>query len=361
MTFSFRQRLLVTMRTPRRLFQIAFFLAFAQLFALSGASCALGAKPARKAWIDAFSGWASPTTGQLFARVHRGQPDSRPEPGQSSVRRLKQSMKALEVDALSDATVSVKGIPGMATAKADKHGFISVKLPPGLSPGILNVTLNVTTEGWTSTPATLKVMVFDDSPGFGVISDIDDTLIDSGVTDKLKLLEGTLLKSSWEVRNFPDAPEIVAVLAAKGADGLPKVPLFYLSGSPWGLHSRISDAFEREGFPHGVMILRRYSQEPLDPQRFKYPHLVDIYKAFPHKTWILFGDSGERDPEVYAQISKTCPGRKKAEYIHLVTKEQPGIKRFAGAKVFRNWSELKQDTAADARSAESPVPVGPCG
>jgi phosphatidate phosphatase APP1 len=360
LTLSVHKRVLVIVYTPHRSLRIAIFLA-AALFALPGASYGSGARPAKQAWIDAFSGWASPTTGQLFARVHHGQPLPKPEPGQSTYRRLKRSMEELELDALSDATVSVEGVPGIDTAKADKHGFISVKLPSGLSPGILTVTLNVTSEGWTSEPATLKVMVFDDSPGVGVISDIDDTLINSKVTDKLKLLKGTLLNSSWTITTFPDAPETVTALAGKDTDGLPKIPLFYLSGSPWGLHSRISDFFDRLGFPHGAMILRRYSQEPLDPQKFKYPHLVDIYKAFPHKTWILLGDSGERDPEVYAAISEKCPEHKRAEYIHLVTKELPSSKRFAGAKVFQNWSEVKQGATSDTTSTESPVPVNPCG
>lgn len=347
------------MLTQRSSLPIAILLA-ASLSACSGPSSALGAQksstPARQAWIDAFSGWASPTTGRLYARVHHGTPEPPPKPGQKPHTRFKQSIEALELDALANATVSVAGIPGVTTAKANEHGFIPLALPAGLSPGILSVTLKVTTEGWISEPTTLKVVVFDDSPGVGVISDIDDTLIDTRVTDKRKLLENTFFKSTWEIKTFPGLPGTVTALAGKDADGLPKIPLFYLSGSPWALHSRISDFFDREGFPHGAMILRRYSQESLDPLEFKYPHLVEIYEAFPHKTWILLGDSGEKDPEVYACISKKYPQRKTAEYIHLVTAEPPSSDRFAGAKAFRNWSEVKQGASGEVPSANSPVP-----
>jgi len=268
-------------------------------------------------------------------------------PGQKRHERFEQSIAALEPEALPGAIVSVTGIPGIMRVKADQHGFISLKLPAGLSPGVLSVTLNLTTDGWTSEPATLKVAVFDDSPGVGVISDIDDTLIDTGILHKVELLKKTFLNSSWEIKAFPEVPETLTLLAGKGTDGLPKIPLFYLSGSPWGLHSRISDFFDRAGFPHGAMILRRYSQESIDPAKFKYPHLEEIYKAFPHKTWILLGDSGEKDPEVYAAISKAYPGHKKAEYIHIVTNEQKSSNRFAGAKVFENWSDVLQDAATE--------------
>jgi phosphatidate phosphatase APP1 len=337
-------------RPVRLLLSVALVFA-ASLFALSAPSGAAGAKqhvkPVKKAWIDAFSGWASPTTGRLYARVHHGTPEPAPVPGQNRRTRFAQSIAALELEALPYARVAVTGIPGVTTAKADKHGFISLKLPAGLSPGILSVTLNVTTPGWISEPATLKVVVFDDSPGVGVISDIDDTLIDTGVLHRMELLEKTFFNSSWEIKAFSGVPGAVTALAGKDADGLPKVPLFYLSGSPWALHSRISDFFDRAGLPHGAMILRRYSQEPLDPFQFKKPHLVEIYEAFPHKTWILLGDSGEKDPEVYAAINKAYPGRKKVEYIHLVTPEQKGFARFAGATVFKDWSDVRQDAAAE--------------
>src|SRR5437773_995867 len=91
----------------------------AALLNLCGLSCTRGpehpkmAVAGEPAWIDAFSGWASPTTGQLFARVHRGKPQPKPVPGQIDFERLKQTIDALELDALPGATVSVQGVPGV--------------------------------------------------------------------------------------------------------------------------------------------------------------------------------------------------------------------------------------------------------
>jgi phosphatidate phosphatase APP1 len=187
------------------------------------------------------------------------------------------------------------------------------------------------------------VEVWDARPGTAVISDLDDTLLDSGVLHKLRLLANLFLHSTWELTTFPGAPQVVSALAGRG---LPVLPTFYLSGSPWALQDRISEFFDRSGFPHGTMILRRYSQESLDPYVFKHPHLLEIVDSLPNKSFILLGDSGEKDPEVYAALARERPGRVKATYIHLVTSESPRSARFSGMTAFKQWPDAGQDMIA---------------
>jgi phosphatidate phosphatase APP1 len=97
----------------------------------------------------------------------------------------------------------------------------------------------------------------------------------------------------------------------------------------------------RLGLPHGAMILRRYSQEPLDPYDFKHPHLLD---ARPGCKWVLFGDTGEKDPEVYHTLIQERPGAVGAVFIRDVTDAHPQDARFAGFTVFSDWSEVLQAT-----------------
>ena len=143
---------------------------------------------------------------------------------------------------------------------------------------------------------------------------------------------------------FANAPQAVVAIAGKSTSLLPTLPVFYLSGSPWALHERISDAFDRLGLPHGAMILRRYSQEPLDPYDFKHPHLLEIVDASPGCSWVLFGDTGEKDPEVYHTLIEERPGTVSAVFIHNVTRANPKDPRFAGFTVFSEWSEVLQAT-----------------
>lgn len=318
----------------------AFFIIVLLLFGLSPSACA--DKPA---WIDAFSGWAGPGGGRLYMRVHKGQPIPKPKPAEASFERLEETVKALELNALENATVTVRGINGTTTAQADDHGFIALQLPAGLTPGLLHVGLSVATKGWARASTDLAVQVWDDQPGIGVISDIDDTLTDTGVTHKAKLILGTFLHSEFEVRIFPGAPQVLATVAGNEG-GLPVRPLFYLSGSPWGLHERIANAFDRAGLPHGAMILRRYSMESPQAYDFKHPHLQKLFEAFPRHRWVLFGDTGEQDPEVYAQMRREHPEQIEHIYIHNVTHADVHADRFAKMTVFEDWNDIASAVSA---------------
>ena len=78
--------------------------------------------------------------------------------------------------------------------------------------------------------------------------------------------------------------------------------------------------------------------------------------------WIRLGDSGEKDPEVYATMREEYPVRGKAEYIHLVTLERADSCRFQHAKAFHDWSEAKDDAAArhiNATNSGWPEQQGP--
>src|SRR5438128_6996794 len=173
------------------------------------------ARADKPAWIDGFTGWAGPGGGFLYARVHHGKPPVKPKPGQSSYKRLKDTIEALELDALKGGVVNLRGISGLTQAKADENSFLKIPLPAGLKPGMHAVTMTVATAGYAGRPTTVNVQAFDDKPGLGVISDIDDTLTDSAVTHKLKLLVNTLFRSTWELKTFPNAPQSVALIAGK--------------------------------------------------------------------------------------------------------------------------------------------------
>jgi phosphatidate phosphatase APP1 len=320
---------------------------------------ALPAAAKTTTWIDPFAGWAGPGGGRLYARVHHGKKPADPKPGEGLFKRLEETWQTLELDALSGAAVKItasgKHCPGFAPmdVTADNHGFVEVALPGGLHGPICQLMLTANKDGYLPSTATLNVNVWhDDKPGtLGLISDIDDTLTDSQVTHKAKLIYNTLFHSQYEVKVFPHSGEAVKAVSG-GFHGFPARALFYLSGSPWALHSRIGAAFGHAGLPqNGVFILRRYSKESFDAYKFKLPHLQELFKAFPNHKWVLFGDTGEKDPEVYSEMSKEHPENIEHIYIHNVTKADANSARFTAASgmkmtVFNDWSEVVKDTQA---------------
>jgi phosphatidate phosphatase APP1 len=305
-----------------------------------------GGAVGQPAYIELYSGWATTQKGGfLYGRVHQGEPLLLPKEGDGLEVKLHQTFQDLDLHALANAQVRLSGVPGAELFIADDDGFLKVPLPAGMQSSTVRVTVQLETPNYTAARATTSLQVVGTTdPPVGVISDIDDTLTDTRVTHKLELLKNTFFHDTYDVKTFANAPQAVVAIAGKSTSLLPTLPVFYLSGSPWALHERISDAFDRLGLPHGAMILRRYSQEPLDPYDFKHPHLLEIVDATPGCKWVLFGDTGEKDPEVYHTLMQERPGTVGAVFIHNVTGANPQDARFAGFTVFSDWSEVLQAT-----------------
>jgi phosphatidate phosphatase APP1 len=294
------------------------------------------------AWVELYSAWATIQKGGfLYGRVHRGEPLPLPEPGDDLATKLHQTFLDLDGHALANAQVRLSGFPGSGPFTADSYGFLKVPLPAGMQQGNVTVTGQLEMQNYATASATMMLQIWGATdPPLGVISDIDDTLTNTGVTHKLELLKNTFFHNTYDVTIFANAPQTVTAIAGKSASLLPTLPVFYLSGSPWALHERISQAFDLHGLPHGATILRRYTQEPLDPYDFKHPHLLEIVDANPGYKWILFGDTGEKDPEVYRTLMQERPGTVDAVFIHNVTGADPQDARFTGFTVFTDWEEV---------------------
>jgi len=294
------------------------------------------------AWVELYSGWAtSQKGGFLYGRVHKGGPLPQPEPGDGLATKLHQTFLDLDAQALANAQVRLSGFPGSGSFTADGNGFLKVPLPAGMQQGTVGVTAQLEMPNYATANATTMVQIWGATdPPLGVISDIDDTLTNTDVTSKVEMLKNTFFHNTYDVEVFAGAPQAVTAIAGKSASLLPTLPVFYLSGSPWALHERISKAFDRLGLPHGATILRRYTQEPLNPYDFKHPHLLEIVDANPGYKWILFGDTGEKDPEVYHTLMQERPGTVDTVFIHNVTKADPREARFTGFTVFTNWEEV---------------------
>jgi len=301
-----------------------------------------GAVLEQPAWVELYSGWATIQKGGfLYGRVHKGDPLPLPEPGDGLATKLHQTILDLDGHALANAQVRLSGFPGSGPFTADNHGFLKVPLPAGMQQGTVGVTAQLDMPNYATAGATTMLQIWGATERpLGVISDIDDTLTNTDVTHKPEMLKNTFFHNTYDVKTFDNAPQAVVAIAGKGASLLPTIPVFYLSGSPWALHERISQAFDRLGLPHGATILRRYTQEPLNPYDFKHPHLLEIVDANPGYKWILFGDTGEKDPEVYHTLMQERPGTVDTVFIHNVTKADPREARFTGFTVFTNWEEV---------------------
>ncbi|CAA2103494.1 phosphatidate phosphatase App1 family protein [Variovorax paradoxus] len=155
--------------------------------------------------------------------------------------------------------------------------------------------------------------------GLSVISDIDDTIKHTQVRDRREMLLNTFS------RRFEAAPRMAAWYRALAKT--PGTRFHYLSASPIQLYPALSDFIRNADFPAGSMHLRESTTwrtlvpAAEDSRAHKLGVIDRLIAEFPQRRFVLVGDSGEADPELYAQTFRTHPQRIDAIVIRDVTGE----------------------------------------
>jgi hypothetical protein len=168
--------------------------------------------------------------------------------------------------------------------------------------------------------------------GVSVISDIDDTIKITAVRDRRVMLRNTFLR---EFQPAPGMAEFYQTLARSNA-----ATFHYVSASPWQLHPTLAEFVQANGFPAGTFHLKEFRWKDRsffslfsDPERYKLGVIEPLLKRFPKRRFILVGDSGERDPEIYAKLAGRFPAQIAGIYIRDVTGETAESRRYR--EVFR--------------------------
>lgn len=208
--------------------------------------------------------------------------------------------------------VTVGGATGDTVT--DDEGYFLVRLPSAalVSPWTVGtVSLAGDYRGVTSAQRQVEVRVPAGSARFGVISDVDDTILETGVQRALRMVVQTFTGSSLTRTAFPGAAELYRDLAADVN------PVFYVSSSPWNLHSFLLAFLRHRGFPVGPVLLRDLLGTAAGREQ-KHDRIREVLDLHPDLRFVLLGDSGEHDPQVYADIVREHPDRILAVYIREV-------------------------------------------
>jgi phosphatidate phosphatase APP1 len=169
------------------------------------------------------------------------------------------------------------------------------------------------------------VLVAGDDPPLVVVSDLDDTVIQTGVGSVLQMARGILLQSARTRLPFPGVAGFYRALhTGVPAERSGAVPILYLSSSPWNLYDLLEQFFQLRGIPLGPILLRDWglSRESLfaaSHHQHKLGHLLDLLAFFPRSRFLLIGDSGQHDPEIYREAAQRHPGRVAGVYIRDVS------------------------------------------
>jgi phosphatidate phosphatase APP1 len=186
-----------------------------------------------------------------------------------------------------------------------------------------------------------EILIPSRNSSFGVISDIDDTILHTGVTSlfKWRLIFNTLFRNV-ESRSPLEGAAGFYHLLHRGVSGKEANPFFYVSHSPWNLYRYLELFLRKNNFPKGPILLRtmgamRGKEKAEKPQ--KQMEIINILNLYLKRQFILIGDGGEHDPDIYLEIAESFPNRIKAIYIRSV-KHKKRVVRIKG--LFENYNTV---------------------
>jgi phosphatidate phosphatase APP1 len=167
--------------------------------------------------------------------------------------------------------------------------------------------------------------------GLSVITDIDDTLKHSYVACKRTLLTNTFLRP---FETIPGMAELFRDWSAQGA------AIHYVSSSPWQLYEHLAEHLAQEGFPDGSFHLRAFRLRDHLLRRVlllrrtgKLAVIRNLLRMYPQRRFLLVGDSGERDPEIYGALARRYPEQVAGICVRQL--DARGSSRARFAKAFR--------------------------
>ncbi|WP_296314130.1 App1 family protein [Winogradskyella sp. UBA3174] len=203
-----------------------------------------------------------------------------------------------------------------------------------------NTIEHIDTEGWlayevayTSTRDSRKIQLKNCFLGqmlipkidssFGVISDIDDTILHTGVASTLKwrVIVNTFFKTPHKRKALEGSAEFYHALH-NGKSCTEANPIFYVSNSPWNLYRYLEFFLKMNNFPKGPILLRDlrtpFDRTPRSELAHKYHEIYNILNTYVDLKFILIGDCGEKDAYIYLDVVKAFPNRIAAIYLRSV-------------------------------------------
>ncbi len=205
---------------------------------------------------------------------------------------------------------------GNNQAVSDDEGYYRLELdrknPP---PGWTEATVKSERSGET---VHHPVLITSPTAEYGVISDIDDTVMQTKAWSTRKNLWTSVTGSVGSRYVYPDTATLLKQMA--GSMSGTKNPVFYVSSSSWNLHGFLDAVFVANGVVRGPKFLRDFG---IDPTKMvvgthgnhKGAAVDTVLAANPDLPFYLIGDSGQHDPVVYRDAVLRHPGRIKGVFI----------------------------------------------
>ena len=292
-----------------------------------------GRKRGLTATVIPYTGYGSTTLVRVLARVLLTRPDA--TPAAAPVQRVRGWRSFTSIPVVhADVTIVVGGETHVV--HADRGGVVDAEISVALTPGWQQITL----QSENSRPVVANIFIADPSVRLGVISDIDDTVMVTALPRPLLAAWNTFVLDEHARTPVPGMAVLLERLMQRHAGA----PMIYLSTGAWNVAPTLSRFLSRHLYPAGALLLTDWG--PTHDRLFrsgrehKADNLRRLAAEFPDVRWLLVGDDGQHDVEIYGEFADEFPGSVAAVAIRQLS---PGEAVLAGGR--SKAEEHGQETA----------------
>ena len=280
--------------------------------------------------IAAYRGYGDATGVELMGRVLAEAPLGGPQDDDAWWDNLLNTYRRFESDEVPGARLRLEFAGTRHDAVTDHEGYYATSFAPAASAGgdLWEDALVSLADG--GLPTLQPVMQVLPQARIGIISDIDDTILHTGITSWKTAAQLTFLHNARTRKPLQGVAKLYQALQAGPAADAAINPIFYVSSSPWNLHDLLEDFMELNAIPPGPIFLRDLGT---DVGKFiksaghghKLERATMLIERFPQLRWVLLGDSGQADAELYAHAAQQFGDRIAAIYIRDVDPDHDSL------------------------------------
>ena len=267
--------------------------------------------------LAAYRGFADENGVELIGRVLAEKPQGGPLEDAGWWDNLLDTYRRFESDEAPDVPLRLQFRGGALEVRSDHEGYWNARFDAtgAMSDLLWDNAIASLADGSLLTPQ--PVLQVGPRARIGIISDIDDTILHSGITDWKTAAQLTFLHNARTRKPLAGVAALYRALQAQ------RNPIFYVSSSPWNLYDLLEDFMDLNGIPFGPIHLRdigtdtgKFIKTP--GHAHKLERAIQLIERFPRLRWVLLGDSGQADAELYAEAARMFRDRIAAIYIRDV-------------------------------------------
>jgi phosphatidate phosphatase APP1 len=255
----------------------------------------------QRGWRDTivpYTGYGTPSWVRVMARLLVRRPEQRPG-GAHAVR----GWRSFATLPMADEAVVIDVGDRQHEVRTDQGGYVDAVVEAGLEPGWRTVCLRRA----GAEPVEAPVRILAPDVRFGMVSDIDDTVMVTALPRPLLAAWNTFVLDEYARSPVPG----MAVLYERLATAHPDAPIFYLSTGAWNVAPALTRFLSRNLYPFGPLLLTDWGPTTerwfRSGQAHKRATLERLAREFPDVRWLLVGDDGQHDQEIYGDFVASHP------------------------------------------------------